>query len=50
MGWRCIECFNTAEKWGLCSRCWAYWFHPSSYKKLKDNETGTIRDTEKPEA
>ena len=50
MGWRCIECDNTAEKWGLCSRCWDYYRHPSNSRKIGTNETGTIRDTEKPEA
>ena len=50
MGWRCIECDNVAEKWGLCKRCWDYWRHPSNNGKVETNETSTIRDTKKPEA
>ena len=43
MGWRCDECDDgTAEKWGLCRRCWAFYMHPSN--TATDDETTTLGD------
>ena len=40
MGWKCIECENTGEKWGLCRRCWAYYMHPSN--TATEDETSAL--------
>jgi hypothetical protein len=42
MGWKCCECDETAEKWGLCRWHYAYYMHPSNHKG--EDESTTLGD------
>ena len=43
MGWKCEECDETAEKWGLCRRHYAWYLHPSN--QISDHEKAALGHT-----